>query len=84
VLAQYDFWFEGGLTLIDHGQGLIGAFLHQSAQSVKEGQIVNKGEQIGAVGARGRATGPHLCWRLTWRGRHMDPTKLLNLGGAEL
>jgi len=32
------------------------------------------------VGMKGRATGPHLCWRLTWRGRHLDPSLALNLG----
>jgi len=29
---------------------------------------------IGAVGAKGRATGPHLCWRMRWRGRQCDPS----------
>ena len=80
VLAEPDLWFEGGLTLIDHGQGLIGAFLHQQRLDVAPGQTVKRGEQIGLVGQKGRATGPHLCWRLTWRGRHLDPSMLLNLG----
>lgn len=80
VLAQPDLWFEGGLTLIDHGQGLVSAYLHQRAQSVREGQRVRRGEPIGEVGAKGRATGPHLCWRMTWRGRHMDPSLALKMG----
>lgn len=79
VLAEPDMWFEGGLTLIDHGQGVIGMFLHQSRQDVAVGQRVEQGEIIGAVGHKGRATGPHLCWRQTWRGRHMDPSLMLGL-----
>jgi murein DD-endopeptidase MepM/ murein hydrolase activator NlpD len=77
VLVEPDMWFEGGLTLIDHGQGVIGMFLHQSRQDVAVGQRVEQGEIIGAVGHKGRATGPHLCWRQTWRGRHMDPSLML-------
>lgn len=80
VLAQADLWFEGGLTLIDHGQGLVSAYLHQRAQSVRAGQRVQQGDPIGEVGAKGRATGPHLCWRMTWRGRHMDPGLALKMG----
>ena len=80
VLAQADLWFEGGLTLIDHGQGLVSAYLHQRAQAVREGQRVRQGDPIGEVGAKGRATGPHLCWRMTWRGRHMDPSLALKMG----
>ena len=77
VLAEPHMHFEGGLTLIDHGQGLISMYLHQSAQSVVAGQRVRQGQAIGAVGMTGRATGPHLCWRMTWRGRHMDPSLLV-------
>ena len=80
VLAEPDLWFEGGLTLIDHGQGLVSACLHQQRLMVAVGEKVGRGQAIGEVGARGRATGPHLCWRLTWRGRHLDPTRALKLG----
>lgn len=80
VLAETDLWFEGGLTLIDHGQGLVCAFLHQSRLDVREGDLVRRGQTLGAVGAKGRATGPHLCWRATWRGRHLDPSLLLKPG----
>jgi len=84
VLAKPDLWFEGGLTLIDHGQGLVSAYLHQRAQGVSEGRRVRQGEPIGEVGAKGRATGPHLCWRMTWRGRHMDPSLALKMGAPSL
>ena len=77
VMAEPDMHFEGGLTLIDHGQGLVSMYLHQSRQDVQAGQRVAQAQPIGAVGQRGRATGPHLCWRMTWRGRHMDPSLFL-------
>lgn len=77
ALVEPDLHFEGGLTLIDHGQGLISAYLHQSAQSVRAGDRVAAGQLLGRVGASGRATGPHLCWRLKWRDRNLDPSLLI-------
>lgn len=77
VLARPGLHFEGGLTLIDHGQGLISAYLHQSAIDVRDGDWVFGGQAIGRVGRTGRATGPHLCWRLKWRDRNLDPSLLI-------
>ena len=84
VLAEPDMHFEGGLTLIDHGQGLVSMYLHQSRQDVTAGRRVARGETIGAVGMKGRATGPHLCWRMTWRGRHMDPSLMLGAAAPNM
>jgi murein DD-endopeptidase MepM/ murein hydrolase activator NlpD len=77
VLAEPAMHFEGGLTLIDHGQGLVAAFLHQSRQMVRTGDRIVRGQPIGLVGQTGRATGPHLCWRLKWRARNLDPSLLV-------
>ena len=77
TLAESDLHFEGGLVLIDHGQGLITAYLHQSRLDVRAGQDVRRGDSIGRVGMTGRATGPHLCWRMKWRNRNMDPSLLV-------
>ncbi|MBY0564787.1 MAG: M23 family metallopeptidase [Hyphomonadaceae bacterium] len=74
VLASPDMHFEGGLVFIDHGQGLITMYLHMSRLDVAVGEHVTQGQVIGAVGATGRATGPHLCWRMRYRGRQLDPT----------
>ena len=76
ALAERDLHFEGGLTLIDHGQGLITAYLHQSRIDVRVGQDVRRGDALGRVGSSGRATGPHLCWRMKWRDRNLDPSLL--------
>ena len=75
-MADDDLYFEGAMVLLDHGQGLISMYLHMSDITVKPGQLVKRGEKIGEVGAKGRATGAHLCWRLKWRNRHLDPELL--------
>jgi murein DD-endopeptidase MepM/ murein hydrolase activator NlpD len=77
AFAETGLHFEGGLILIDHGQGLITAYLHLSKIAVVAGGYVTQGQLIGAVGKEGRATGPHLCWRMKWRGRNLDPSLLV-------
>ncbi len=77
AFAQSGLHYEGGLIMLDHGQGLLSLYLHLSRLDVAVGQVVRRGELIAAVGKEGRATGPHLCWRLWWRGRHMDPMLLI-------
>lgn len=77
TLAEPDLHFEGGLVLLDHGQGLITAYLHQSRLDVRAGQDVVRGQILGRVGMSGRATGPHLCWRMKWRDRNLDPSLLV-------
>ncbi len=73
TLAKSGMYFEGGLVLLDHGHWLESAFLHMSRIDVEPGQRVEKGEIIGAVGATGRVTGPHLHWSMRWTGRLLDP-----------
>lgn len=74
TLAEPDMHYEGGLVFIDHGQNLITMYLHMSRIDVAAGDRVTQGQVIGAVGARGRATGPHLCWRMRLHGRQLDPS----------
>jgi murein DD-endopeptidase MepM/ murein hydrolase activator NlpD len=78
TLAESDMHYEGGLVFIDHGQGLITMYLHMSRLDVRVGDVVTQGQTIGAVGSRGRATGPHLCWRMKWRDRQLDPSIALD------
>jgi murein DD-endopeptidase MepM/ murein hydrolase activator NlpD len=75
-MADEDMYFEGSLLLIDHGQGLISYYLHMEDIVVEDGQHVKQGEQVATVGTKGRSTGPHLCWRLKWRNRNLDPELL--------
>lgn len=76
TLAESDLYWEGGLIFIDHGQGLISALMHLSSVDVTVGDEVAQGDIIGAVGATGRVTGPHLDWRMYWRSAHVDPALL--------
>lgn len=73
LAAESPFTLEGHLLMLDHGQGLNSAFLHLSRIDVHVGDHVRQGQPIGAVGATGRATGPHLHWSLQWKGRKLDP-----------
>ncbi len=83
TLAQPEMHFEGGLTVVDHGQGLITAYLHQSRIDVLPTQRISRGQVIGAVGMTGRATGPHLCWRMRWRDRQMNPALMVGQSAPE-
>jgi murein DD-endopeptidase MepM/ murein hydrolase activator NlpD len=73
TLVASDYYYTGGTIIIDHGHGLTSAFLHMAEVSVEEGQTVQPGEVIGAVGATGRSTGPHLDWRINWFKERLDP-----------
>ena len=76
VLAGEDFSLEGQLLIIDHGNGLNSAFLHASRLAVREGDRVRQGQEIGNIGATGRATGPHLHWSVKWHNARLDPILL--------
>ncbi|WP_298674484.1 M23 family metallopeptidase [uncultured Sphingomonas sp.] len=76
LAATAPFTLEGNLLMIDHGMGLNSAFLHLSKIAVKVGEHVRQGQEIGLVGATGRASGPHLHWAMMWQGRRIDPMLL--------
>lgn len=76
LAADHPFTLEGNLLMIDHGHGLNSAFLHLSHIDVKLGDHVAQGQRIGAIGATGRATGPHLHWGMKWNDARIDPLLL--------
>ncbi len=73
TLADADLYFTGGTLAIDHGHGLVSIYAHLSRLDVKVGQQVVAGDAVGAIGATGRATGPHLHWSLSWFDERLDP-----------
>lgn len=77
TLAENDLFYSGGTIILDHGYGLSSSFLHLSKVLVEVGQEVRTGDLIGEIGASGRATGPHLDWRMSWRGERIDPQLLV-------
>ncbi|MBK8890418.1 MAG: peptidoglycan DD-metalloendopeptidase family protein [Dechloromonas sp.] len=72
-----DYFFNGNTVFVDHGQGLITAYMHLSRIDVRSGQPVKKGEILGAVGATGRVTGPHLHWAVILNNTAVDPELFL-------
>lgn len=79
VILARPLFFEGNFIVIDHGQGLMTLYLHLSKFLVKEGETVEKGQQIGISGGTGRATGPHLHLAVRWQGIYLNPETLLKL-----
>ena len=73
-----DMYYSGGTIIIDHGHGLSSTFLHLSEILVKSGQSVEQGSLVGRIGATGRATGPHLDWRINWFNIRLDPERLVD------
>ncbi len=73
-------FFGGNSVVIDHGGGLLSLYYHLKEYSVAEGQRVSRGERIGAVGATGRAAGPHLHFGVRAAGGRVDPALLFGLG----
>jgi len=76
-LAEPNFLLEGGIIIIDHGFGVNSTFMHLSKVSVKPGQRVEQGDIIGNIGMTGRASGPHLDWRVNWGEVRLDPALVL-------
>ncbi|MCE7032819.1 M23 family metallopeptidase [Lysobacter sp. GX 14042] len=72
-----DLYLTGGTVVLDHGHGVSSNFLHLSRMDVEPGTEVRQGEVIGAVGATGRATGPHLHWGMNWFDVRIDPLLVL-------
>ena len=77
VVLTGNFFFNGNVVYMDHGQGMISMFCHLSEIEVKTGDVLEKGALVGKVGATGRVTGPHLHWSLSLNNARIDPMLFL-------
>jgi murein DD-endopeptidase MepM/ murein hydrolase activator NlpD len=75
----YAGWYGGygNAVIIDHGNGLTTLYGHCSELFVNEGQSVQKGQPISAVGSTGFSTGPHLHFEVRANGEPIDPSQFL-------
>jgi murein DD-endopeptidase MepM/ murein hydrolase activator NlpD len=77
ILAEPGLYLTGGTLTLDHGHGVSSTFIHLSRLDVAVGERVEQGQVIAAVGATGRATGPHMHWGMNWFEVRLDPQLLL-------
>lgn len=79
VVLASTLFFSGRTVILDHGLGLFSFYGHLSAVAVETGEVVKTGDRLGAVGATGRATGPHLHWSVRINEARVNPLALVTL-----
>ena len=77
TLAHPNMFFSGATLILDHGHGLSSTFLHLNKILVKKGDRITQGDVIAELGKSGRATGPHLDWRMNLFTQRIDPQLLV-------
>ena len=77
------FYLGGNVVYLDHGAGVVSAYMHLSATAVAVGDTVRRGQRIGSVGSTGRVTGPHLHWVVRYGRVSVDPLSVLAATAAE-
>jgi murein DD-endopeptidase MepM/ murein hydrolase activator NlpD len=77
VIDVGDYFFNGKTVWLDHGGGLLSMVCHLSTFQVKPGDALNTGDRVGAVGATGRVTGPHLHWGVMLNRTMVNPALFL-------
>jgi murein DD-endopeptidase MepM/ murein hydrolase activator NlpD len=79
VVLVESLFYAGRTVYLDHGAGLLTAYMHLDRALVAPGDTVRRGQLIGRVGATGRVTGPHLHWVARYGAILVDPLDLVTL-----
>jgi murein DD-endopeptidase MepM/ murein hydrolase activator NlpD len=72
----------GHTVEIDHGNGYVTRYAHNSRLTVKEGDLVRAGDQLARAGSSGRSTGAHVHFEVWQEGAVVNPRKFLGQGQA--
>jgi murein DD-endopeptidase MepM/ murein hydrolase activator NlpD len=73
----------GNMVVVQHNARQSTVYAHLSRINVRKGQTIKQGDNLGAVGSTGWATGPHLHFEFRINGRHVDPLTLAQQGSSE-
>jgi murein DD-endopeptidase MepM/ murein hydrolase activator NlpD len=76
VLARY-LIMTGNTIVIDHGLGLFSVYFHMDKLWVEQGDMVERGQQIGEMGSTGFSTGPHLHLTMSYYETNIEPGYIL-------
>jgi len=79
VALAENLFYSGNTVVLDHGLGLYTFYGHLDTLAVKAGETVEAGGKLGAVGATGRVTGPHLHWAARLNRARVNPLELVGL-----
>lgn len=67
----------GNLVEVRHAQGFLTRYAHLSQRKVAEGDKIDRGSVLGALGNTGRSTGPHLHYEIMYKDEPINPTQVL-------
>src|SRR5260221_69318 len=74
----------GNLVEVNHGNGYLTRYAHNSAVLVKVGDTVQKGQELSLLGSTGHSTGPHVHFEVLKDGSPVDPMAFINQNTAPL
>lgn len=78
-IAEQQYFGYGNMVMVNHGYGYKTRYAHLNRMFVTAGQTVHRGELIGLVGRTGKATGTHLHYEVSQRGKLVSPLNFMDL-----